>query len=34
MDVVLRWDPGTILEWMGNGHENTKTNIPMPEMSV
>ncbi len=34
MDAVLHGDLGTILEWAGNGRENTKTDIPMPEMSV
>ena len=34
MDAVLRGDLGTILEWAGNGRESTKTEIPMPEMSV
>ncbi len=34
MDAVLHGDLGAILEWAGNGRENTKTYIPMPEMSV
>ena len=34
MDAVLHGDLGTILEWTGNGRENTKTDIPMREMSV
>ena len=34
MDAVLYGDLGTILEWAGNGSQNTKTGIPMPEMSV
>ena len=34
MDAVLHGDLGTILEWAGNGRGNTKTDIPMPEMSV
>ncbi len=34
MDAVLHGDLGTILEWAGHGRENTKTDIPMPEMSV
>ena len=34
MDAVLHGDLGTILEWAGNGRENGKTDIPMPEMSV
>ncbi len=34
MDAVLHGDLGAILEWAGNGRENTKTDIPMPEMSV
>ena len=34
MDAVLHGDLGTILEWAENGRENTKTDIPMPEMSV
>ena len=34
MDAVLHGDLGTILEWAGNGPERTKTDIPMPEMSV
>jgi len=34
MDAVLHGDLGAILEWAGNGRENTKTDIPVPEMSV
>ena len=34
MDAVLRSDLGTVLEWAGNGRENTTTDIPMPEMWV
>ena len=34
MDAVLHGDLGTILEWAGNGRENTRTDISMPEMSV
>ena len=34
MDAVLHGDLGAILEWAGNGRENTKTDISMPEMSV
>ena len=34
MDAVLYGDLGTILEWAGNGRENTKTDIPMLEMQV
>ena len=34
MDAVLYGDLGTIIEWAGNGREKTKTDIPMPEMSV
>ena len=34
MDAVLHGDLGAILEWTGSGRENTKTDIPMPEMSV
>ena len=34
MDAVLHGDFGTILEWAGDGRENTRTDIPMPEMSV
>ena len=34
MDAVLHGDLGTILEWARNGRENTRTDIPMPEMSV
>ena len=34
MDTVLHGDLGTILEWAGNGRENTRTDIPMPEISV
>ena len=34
MDTVLHGDLGPILEWAGNGREKTKTDIPMPEMSV
>ena len=32
MDAVLHGDLGTILEWAGNGRENMKVVIPMPEM--
>ncbi len=31
---MLHGDLGAILEWAGSGRENTKTYIPMPEMSV
>ena len=34
MDAVLHGDLGTIIEWAGNGREKTKTDIPMPGMSV
>ncbi len=34
MNAVLHGDLGAILEWAGNGRENTKTYIPMPGMSV
>ncbi len=34
MDAALHGDLGAILEWAGNGSENTKADIPMPEMSV
>ena len=34
MDAVLHGDLGAILEWAGNGSEDGKTDIPMPEMSV
>ena len=34
MDAVLHGDFGAILKWVGNGSENTKTDIPVPEMSV
>ena len=34
MDAVLHGDLGTILEWVGTGRGNTRTDIPMPEMSV
>ena len=34
MDAVLHGDLGTILDWPGNGSENGKTDISMPEMSV
>ena len=27
-------DLGAILKWAGNGRENTRIDIPMPEMSV
>jgi len=29
---MRRGDLGTILEWAGNGRENTRTDIPSPEM--
>ena len=34
MDAVLHGDLGTILEWAGNRSQSTRTDIPMPEMSV
>ena len=34
MDAVLHGDLGTIVEWAGNGHGNTRTGTPMPGMSV
>ena len=34
MDATLHGNLGTILEWAGNGRENTRTDIPMPGMSV
>ena len=34
MDAVLHGDLGTILEWTGNGSQNTRTDVPSPEMSV
>ena len=34
MDASLHGDLGAILEWAGNGHENTGTDILMSEMSV
>ncbi|MDE0416949.1 MAG: hypothetical protein OXI95_08455 [bacterium] len=34
MDAVLHGDLGAILERAGNGGENMKTDIPMPELSV
>ena len=34
MGAALHGDLGAILEWTGNGHEKTKTDIPMSGMSV
>ena len=34
MDAVPHGDLGAILERAGNGRENMKTDIPMPELSV
>ncbi len=32
MDAALHGDLGTILEWAGNGRENMKAVIAVPEM--